>query len=376
MRNKVERANTQRQVVAMSARKIANKRNSTWCNVRRHLMVWMTTSIALSGCFQPDTMTETFTDYQRKVASIQERPLLAPPETSLVLLPGKRDMLQAIPVTTLGIVDTYQLRQCQLFGIIAERNSSLGKVQDAFRNFDYQIQLIEGLERCIGSSQIDSALKQDLQVILGIKYRYLSKHFYNLLFTSDAMRTQLNSSGWLEPTSGSVTMKVKPSLLALNDITESIAQLESDGVLMPFPPFIMPFQETLEKNPVIGNLAYSLQASTQWLDAVTRQLSQYDSAIVCGEHRDTTRFNYLVNVFNQVFIAKIQPYLSFLDSEYRVVSGELRFIEAASKYNKADSVYDVRALYHQFSLSNREHVNYWQALFSRCGKTLRDVRNH
>lgn len=362
--------------VAMSARKMVNKRNMFWGTLCRSVIVWTTASIALSGCFQSESMTEAFADYQRKVASVQERPLLAPPETPLVLLPSKRDMIQDIPVTMLGIVDTYQLRQCHLFGLIAERNSSLGKVQDAFRNFDYQIQLIDGLERCIASSQIDSALKQDLQDILNIKYRYLSNHFYNLLFTSDAMRTQLNSSGWLEPTSGSVAMKVTPSLLTLNDINEVITQLNAGGVLMSAPPSMTPFQETLEKNPVIGNLAFSLQASTQWLDAVTTQLSQYDSAILCGKQRDTTRFRYLVNVFNQTFVAKIQPYLSFLDSEYRIVSGEFLVIDEVSKINRANSIYDLRALYHQFSLSSREHVNYWQKLFSRCGKTLRDVRNN
>ncbi|MCL9776934.1 DUF3080 family protein [Vibrio methylphosphonaticus] len=329
------------------------------------------------GCFQSNDQSELFSDYQSRVASVQDQPVLSVPAVGLVSLPAKRDMVRAIPVTTLGLVQTYQLRNCGLFGLVAEKNSSLGKVQDEFRFFDYQIKLIAGLEACLMSDSIDSDLKSELQTILDSKYQHLPYYFSNLVLSSDAMRSQLNSDGWLASDVSRMAIYVQPALAQLNQMSDYIIGIQAGTqISQERPESLIEYQEVLEKQRVIGNLLFSLKASSKWLNAITHQLREYDSKVVCGPGRDMTRFRYLVNVFNQIFIANVQPYLSLLNSEYRVIELDLRVIDSALLAGNHELVhYPTHDIYQQFTKATQSHVGYWKALFRRCGKTLKDVRN-
>lgn len=325
--------------------------------------------VIMTGCFS-DTPSDRFLDYQERIASIQQTALIPAPTVKLVELPAKRELTKEIPRTTLGLVDSYQLRKCNLFGLIAERNSVLGKVQDQFRNFDYQLKLIDGLERCLTSNQIEPELKQNLEQILDTKYQYLPDYFFNLVYTSEAMRTQLTGTDWVVMKEASSALQLRESLEAFNNVAKFIST--RDRASIERPPLLTNYQETLEKQNVIGRLAFSLEASQLWLQTVTDQLVQHDESIACGKNRDMTRFNYLVNVFNNVFVKEVQPYLSYLDSEYQSLSTQTQFV---SKLLAADdhSNYSLEARHKAFKQANRAHVDYWKHLFKRCGRSLSSV---
>jgi hypothetical protein len=325
----------------------------------------------MTGCFG-DTPNARFLDYQKRIANIQQSELIPAPVLELVELPAKRQLTKEIPRTTLGLVDSYQLRKCNLFGLIAERNSVLGKVQDQFRNFDYQLQLIDGLERCLTSNQIEPELKESLQKILDVKYQYLPDYFFNLVYTSDAMRLQLSGSDWIVKRDASHALQIREPLEAFNTVAKFIAT--SERGTLERPPLLTDYQETLEKQNVIGRLAFSLEASERWLKTVTAQLHQYDDSISCGKNRDMSRFNYLVNVFNNVFVKELQPYLSYLDSEYQALSAQTLFVSALL-HSKDDSGYSLEAKHLAFKQANRAHVEYWKRLFKRCGRDLSSVVN-
>ncbi|MGR5297560.1 DUF3080 family protein [Vibrio mediterranei] len=333
-------------------------------------------SAFLSGCIEQQGAESRFEDYLSRVASIQDSDALPHPVNTLITLPSQRNITIDIPRTTLGIVDSYQLRKCHLFKLIAERNSVLGKVQDQFRDFDYQITLIDGIERCLLSDKIEQSVKAQLEDILATKYRYLPSYFSNLIFTSHAMRAQLSGNQWLDEGISSQAAQLHSALNTLNSIAAYILTQTEGSHTLTLPQPITPYQETLEKTKLIGNLAYSLQASTHWLTVVTQQLQQYDNKILCGANRDTTRFNYLVNVFNNLFITDIQPYLSFLSSEYQAISREVVFIKHVLDKVQQDkvSVYRLDHIYDEFKTANQQHVFYWKSLFKRCGKTLTEIR--
>lgn len=336
----------------------------------------LTLAFLLAGCFQSGDVSHQFEDYQQRIVSVQGSVAVAAPLMRVIELPDKRELHKEIPRTTLGLVDSYQLRKCGLFGLIAERNSVLGKVQDQFRNFDYQTQLIDGLEQCLASNLLEEQLKNDLQVILDTKYRYLNDYFSNLILTSDAMRAQLSGHQWLERSKASMAVQVKSSFEVLDETARYILEASStQGTLTP-PPLITPYQEVLEKNNFVGRLAFSLKNSSDWLNVTTKQLIRYDANIVCGKNRDKTKFNYLINVFNNVFAASIQPYLSYLDSEYHTIAQHTVFISTVleQQTRQKTDLYDIHLIHDEFSLAIKQHVNYWKSLFKRCGKTLQAIR--
>nr|WP_256384204.1 DUF3080 family protein [Photobacterium toruni] len=53
--------------------------------------------------------------------------------------PRTHALKQPIADITIGLLNAYELRQCGLFQLIAERNSVLGKVQDKTRRLRYEL---------------------------------------------------------------------------------------------------------------------------------------------------------------------------------------------------------------------------------------------
>ncbi|GLT19913.1 hypothetical protein GCM10007938_36960 [Vibrio zhanjiangensis] len=325
----------------------------------RIYVVLLSAAMLMSCDFYQDTFDQTVATYISRIANIQDRPTVAVPQNKPVTLPNKRTLLIEIPAVNIGFLDSYELRKCGLFSLIAQRNSILGKVQDHFRNYDYQITLTYGLNSCIESPYISDELKSQLADIQKIKQFQLPKHLSNLLFGSDAMRNQMQSSSYL------TLQKSKESTIVLDALKQiDMALLSSHNLdYSKMSVMLTPYQEVLDKNPVIGKLSYSMLNTTQKLQAVTKQLREYDETIVCQTNRDRTQFNYLRNVFHEFFIEGIQPYLAQIDSTYNDLNPYLNFTENGhAKYQ-----YPIRTYHQAFREASLAHVKYWQDLFTRCG---------
>lgn len=311
--------------------------------------------LILSAC-QSDSPSVFFDDYLTRVVRVQNAPQVESTLEEYVNLPRKRDLYIEIPSISIGLLDSYQLRQCGLFNLIAERNSVLGKVADEFRNYDYQNALLGGLSRCINSPQLDPELQQVLTEIGTQKRAQLALHQWNLLFASEAMQKQLQGNQWLEANLGQTVSEVNEALTRLNLAFHQSEEKTID------------VQEILEKNNIIGNLNYSLVMATSKLNLVTQQLTEYDHTVICQPNRDTTKYQYLNNVFEQQYVAKVQPYMAQLDRYYQTLSANLTLL--APQPDIHNYVYPLTQNHQAFRLAIRRHVDYWQQLFKRCGRKL------
>lgn len=322
---------------------------------KRTTLPLLFTVFALTAC-KSDQPSAFFDDYLTRVANVQEVSVIDDGHNQYRNLPRKRDLYINIPPVSIGLLDSYQLRECGLFNLIAERNSVLGKVSDQFRNYDYQKALLDGIARCQNNEVIDPALKQTLADIEIQKRSQITKHQWNLLFTSDAMQNQLQGTQWLDTDLGQTVREVNQALATLSlSFNQSV-------------PNSVDVQEVLEKNPIIGNLNYSLAMATHKLNRVTQQLLEYDQTIICQQNRDVTKYKYLNNVFEQQYVAKVQPYMAQLDSYYQTLAVNLVLFAPQPDIHRY--VYPLEQNHQAFRLAIRHHVDYWKKLFTRCGRKL------
>lgn len=313
-------------------------------------------SVVLSACQPKQSDIESSLEtYLARIASVQQVEAHAAPAIHAQRLADKRQLLIDIEPISLGLLDSYQLRYCGLFDAIAERNSILGKVQDDFRNLDYQVTLYEGLARCLIEPKIDQALRQRLGDIRQLKRTELTQHWNNLLFTSEAMRAQLASHRWYWSQRDYGT--IKPALKKLKNWDDYIDN--PDKADRPTP--ITPYQQTFETQPLLGDLFFSMTNLTDWLTTLTSQLQRNDNLILCGPHRDPTKVTRLQNVFRKFYIGEIQPYLAQVDSAYLSIANDL------TPFSHENSPFPIETVHHAFRQATLDHVAYWQALFKRCG---------
>ena len=127
-------------------------------------------------------------------------------------------------------------------------------------------------------------------------------------------------------------------------------------------------QERLEKSSTLGDLYYSLSRASAELDIITQQLTTFDANILCGKQRDTTKFRYLNNVFEQQYIEKVQPYIAQLDGYYQQLTPQLGMFDAQPELHSY--YFPIKDAHQAFRSSTRRHVDYWQQLFKRCGRKV------
>ncbi|MFC3024000.1 DUF3080 family protein [Vibrio zhugei] len=301
-----------------------------------------------------------FNTYLQRIANVQNVSSLSSPSFHSKPLPSKRQLHHPIPSVSLGLLDSYQFRQCDLFHLIANRNSILGKVQDAFRNLDYQLQILHGLHQCGQNTKLSTQFRKQIQVLALVKQEHIIQHWQNFLYTSDVMRRQFTPQRWYKEQRN--YGHTRAALTQLNHIHRWIAARDWQHA----PPTITSYQETLDKHPLIGDLRYSMQHATQWLTVITRQLRSNDAQIWCGRHADKTRLEHLRNVFQRFFIGEIQPYLSRIDGAYLDIEPQLSLLSPLSPDSAPTYTLPIVTTHRQFRHAISAHIQYWQDLFKRC----------
>ncbi|WP_299693440.1 DUF3080 domain-containing protein [uncultured Vibrio sp.] len=322
--------------------------------LRRSPLVLLT--VVLGGCFG-EGPGDLFDDYQTKVARVLDADEIKD-NWEFESLPRKRELLLDVPSLSIGLIDSYQLRQCGLFNLIAERNSVLGKVADEFRNYDYQVALLEGVGKCLSGNELDSEIVELLTEIEQQKLTQFPLHQWNLIYASDAMQSQMRGSQWLRADIGDQVRQTRDALAHINQaLNTSLVSGKTTEV-----------QEVLEKSSTLGDLYYSLARASAELDIITKQLTTFDDNIICGKQRDTTKFRYLNNVFEQQYIGKVQPYIALLDGYYQQLAPQLVMFNAQPELH--NYYFPIQDTHQAFRASTRHHVDYWQQLFKRCGRKV------
>ncbi|KWU02007.1 hypothetical protein APQ14_02940 [Vibrio toranzoniae] len=322
--------------------------------LRRSPLVLLT--MVLGGCFG-EGPGDLFDDYQTKIARVQDADEIKE-NWELESLPRKRELLLDVPSLSIGLINSYQLRQCGLFNLIAKRNSVLGKVADEFRNYDYQVDLLEGIGQCLANNELDPEIVELLREIEQQKLVQFPLHQWNLIYASDAMQSQMRGSQWLRADIGD---QVRQTSDALKHINQALNTSLVSGKTIEV-------QEVLEKSSTLGDLYYSLARASVELDTITKQLTTFDANIICGKQRDTTKFRYLNNVFEQQYIDKVQPYMAQLDGYYQQLASQLVMFDAQPELHSY--YFPIRDTHQAFRASTRRHVDYWQQLFKRCGRKV------
>lgn len=306
--------------------------------------------------------------YHQRLANVLEVSSSKVAPLPAITISSRRDLFQSLPRLSLGLLESYQLRQCGLFSLIADKNSQLGKVQDAFHDMDYQLSLLRTLNSCLTEFSLSIEERERLETLYSQKWRHLPTHLDNLLLTSVEMQKQLTASDWLSVENKDQTARVSDAFTILSELYVTpfkvISRLPNAS--------LVPYQEEIEKSRLMGKLYYSLINSTLWLSETTQMLESHQSQILCGQNRNTTQFRYLTNVFQSIYVKEVQPYLSYLDSTYQ--SLDLGVTLVVKRMELHGETYGLAKAHDSFRKQTLEHVQFWQGLFKRCGIEVgRDV---
>ncbi|WP_299022599.1 DUF3080 domain-containing protein [uncultured Photobacterium sp.] len=333
------------------------------------LLFLIFTCLYMLGC-ERDSAEKSLDTYHSRLANVLDVTPFQEPETDIIQLADIRELLLPVEDIRMGLLDAYELRKCGLFGLIAERNSVLGRVRDRTQQLRYELLFIGGLERCINSLSQDSELLPDLHKFHQLKHKQLPVYFWNMLTSGKEWRQQLRITSRpfaLSNFPGST--ENQEALHYLHAIHDAI---QNDEIVPPKKVERLLFhQEQIHTYRYFGQLIYSITRTRDWLVISTQLLEENESKVICGKNRNQQKAEYLRNVFYRFFIAEIQPYLAELDSQYLQIQEPLKVIlqppHPVPKHFLAYYTHYVAGELHQsFRDATMEHVKYWQRTFKRC----------
>jgi hypothetical protein len=314
----------------------------------------------LSGCETSDTLQEQLSEYQIRMARVLDQ---APPKlqsVSLAPYPAKAKLQQNIAVTHIQLSEFYTLKKCALYSLVAQRNTTLGRLHLPSTRFIYEQDLLLALERCI-SQATDTRLRDKLSIWLDTKQNDFPKQWGNLIQLSTEIRQSLsNNSAFInntQPHGLAETLDAFKQLINLKSgapITSSLLEQHLYNLERHALPAKLWLSQAL--------LASQLQQSTDWLIKHQEQLQ-------CSNGKAQQQITYLVNVFKLFFIQKIQPIASKMNHyQYQLqpVFNKLVAQPALSaSFKQYIHAYNVLG-YDSYQTAMAAHLRFWQDLFARC----------
>lgn len=338
--------------------------------------------LALSGCDRgsPEYMMQ---DYMSRVENTLETSIDTELDVGdkIPLFPRKRARKQATDELRQGLLEVLDLDYCEgLLHLIAQRNSSLGKVMPPSKQMTYEIRFFQLIRDCHNKIQLDSEqeaeLKTRIREIYEIKKRNLAKEIYNGIYMSEEIAGNFSRS------EAPIALEGDTGLDASIRVVEQfllLAQLPSNETDWQAPTFLNEIENSfkvLYSNRYGGQLLKSLVLLTESMNATADGINaKLDSRPFCLPGHRNPRTDILRNVFAKYYSGTFQPYLSkvhrsgqiWLETNQKLAAALPLPLAMDAYFNETLSLEHPNSLWQQYIRARDRHTQAWQRLLSQCG---------
>lgn len=343
-------------------------------------MRWITILLASSftiGCINTDPATdllETYADRTARAIDIDLELNLRSTAEVLDPIPPRRE--RTLPITEIneGLLDVLDLRRCGLIDLIAQRNTSLGKLAPGSQRLMYELNFLPKLRHCISKLEGDTEQAELLTRLKSIdlqKTINFPNQVWNSVYTSSELEQHFSLGS--PPLTPSETGQIAPLQLALErfNIIAGLSQKPSWGSPT--------FTDQLESN---YESMYRSQFGSEWLTSMvylTQTLDQTAHAIeqrldarpLCFNQKQNRKSEILWNVFLKYYVNSLQPYLAVVERDGRswTMFHQSMFEQLRPKDQTWLKVYlsDEGPLWAPYRSARERHTLAWQALLEQCG---------
>ena len=336
-------------------------------------------TVLLLGCDnqQPEQMLET---YSARVANsldmdAEELDLSLP--LKLPRYPRRRERIVEVTDLRQGVIEVLNLRHCQLLDLIAERNSSLGKVMPPSKKMVYEISLYSGLRSCLQrleEIEADPELIQQIETIFTVKHNELEANLWNGIFTSEAVERNFSLSEPALPLEGEDGFsQSRQALIILNQI----ASLNNNRDNWSDSGYLDQLESHL-------HALYSLRYGSRWLRSLTLIVDtlNHTSEVIekrlkerplCFKQQTTPKARIVKNVFNKYYAGQLQPYMARIDRQgkewlalNRNLLGNFTDIPQPMQAYKNQILAADAPLWLNYIQARDRHILAWQTLLKQC----------
>ncbi len=322
-------------------------------------------ALLISGCtVDSDSEFAVYRDRLSRTLAVditEPSPLKAPMPALAAITPVM------IPELKIELLDMFAVDECgmrpakpALGQLIAQRNSSLGKVMDASTQLQYELQLLETMQACLAEPKLTDEIKTQLTPIYVNKQQQLPLRLANFLSQDQTLNQQLQGSHralTLDSGQGSETVTALKQLISLRALIDAnqIAEAASIDINQQL--------AVLHQGQILADLQHSLRSNLTQMQALNQQLNTWP-VDWCQPARQTI----LEQVLIQVFIGKVQQQLAHQDRIAQEVLPLLETLFANHPYQQEVTRRFTQPK-QQLHAQLKQHVRWWQQREQACNST-------
>lgn len=335
---------------------------------RGGLLVLLT--IMLAACNPAPAGLEVLHDYQLRVSNtVEQEPLIYTP-TPPLRPPSVRQFRLDLPSIQISLLDSMRLDACSAGALIAERNSSLGRLMRGVQRYYHDRKLLDALYLCI--DQMDGQHAELAERILEqaeLKKRQLPALRMQAIITDSSLQQLLRVGD--RPLAEPDPALLAPLLSALTPILKTLDTKQE----LPNEHELLKALELLEKSPYVGQLWRALIDNNAYLQQMEPRARTLSAQAGCQAAGVPQRAKTLRQVFIARFSGPVQHHLSQLTYQAQQLEPYLTQLQtpiAVLNDYPAFTEWDnylaqLIALDEGLTATTKQHVQYWQQLFAACG---------
>lgn len=259
---------------------------------------------------------------------------------------------------TLKLREFYNLPGCGIKPIIAERNTTLGKLHAPSQRYLYDIRLLRALQVCrLNSTDSDN---EKLTQLVQLKTADVNLSWQKMLLDSDELQVARHANfAHLDKDE-----EHKSALQSWNSlIAWSPDKLQQKQYGTTSNVTLETLLQAIAKSKTPAKLQNDMQLAIHFLDETSVFLSEHLGELACETNRkEKQRAEYLRNVFNLFFIQQIQPLIGRINGWYYEIATiyQKLGLSDAPDNGLTDDLHD------SFITAVKDHVSLWQTFFKRC----------
>lgn len=311
-----------------------------------------------------------FDDYQGRLARLLDTDIPTAPLPENPRMPRTQSVQQAIPEFSIGLLASTRLNRCRAGALVAERNSSLGRVQSVDARLLYEIRMIDALQDCLNSPVAESDdLREILESALAHKIDTLPLWIDRFLTSDDVIRSRLRVSR--SPLTLDGTDPAEASIAALTYFADVFAALNADPKGYQVDPSAWTsHMRTLGQQDFLSDLWRTQQVVQQGLITSNELLENAAQRVGCARVGTPREAEYLQNVMMNFWIEGLQGQLARLQGYQHQISRELERLTAHVLHPEwtayIESLVGTDSIAERNRALTREHAELWQVFLEQC----------
>jgi hypothetical protein len=331
----------------------------------------------MCACGNGDTAEALLVDYLKRVERATGIKSKLSSQVDLLPYPSHREQNLQVAPLRMGMVNFAKLYPCDLFKLINERNSIMGRVMPISQKLVYEIAFLQDANVCYQKLAATATSNKEFlslfKEVIKKKQANLPIIFWQATFNSPELKKLFSLAvSPLNPDEDQAFLNARQSVAYFRELAKHL----TSGSLAIDKEELETHYFRLQRYQYGGRLLQSVAQLTDYLNRAAYSLETLMSeAILCVQKKPTEQAYILNNVFRKYYAQRVGAYISQIHRQGQTWLADIDALVQAQTVNLPFAFIRYRAqmlnfnsgIWQGFDVAIQRHTQAWQAVLSQCG---------